>query len=235
MRFLVIALFLFKSVCCFAQADTTVAQTDTTIVENYLCFKTSPLAFIDPYGSFSYRIGAEVKLIRNTAFSIEVGRYYGLLGKRAVKLHPDGYIIRPELKWYIPKYVYNSSYVSLDLFYKKIDFGFTDSIRLANGPAYQTEYTIFKEVYGINIRGGGMVVGSNLVFEFYMGAGVRIIKGHNSLAPEENDHILQGEGSGGLISDGQRLVHGIWPNITIGCKIGYSVKNRSRRFPRQTK
>jgi hypothetical protein len=235
MRFLVIALFLIKSFCCIAQADTTVAKADTTIFENYLCFKTSPLAFIDPYGSFSYRVGVEFKLIRNTAFSIEVGKYYGLLGKSAVKLHPDGYIIRPELKWYIPKFVYSSSYVSLDFFFKKIDFGFTDSIHLNGAPTYETEYTIFKEVYGINIRGGAMVVGRKMIAEMYMGAGVRIIKGYNSLQPEENDHILHGEGSGGIISDGQRLVHGIWPNITIGVKFGYAAISKAKRMPRPTK
>ena len=218
MRFIIFILFLFSIHVCFAQKD-------TIILDNKICLKTSPLAFIDPWGGYSYRIGAEFKIIHNTAFSIELGSYHGFGKKLDVKIHPQGYIIRPEFKVYLNKHRLSvGRYISLDCFYKKINFDFLDSIRLPSTPIFQKQYTIWKEIYGINGRIGFLnVYKKKFILEWYFGAGVRIINGHNSLSPTEDDNVLTGENHGDLIGDGQRAIHGIWPNLTIGLKIGYNI------------
>jgi uncharacterized protein DUF3575 len=219
MRTLVLVLLLFNSLFCSGQID-------TSIIDNKICIKTSPLAFIDPYGSYSYRLGAEFKLINNTAFSFELGKYYDLGQKKDLKIKPKGFIIRPEIKVYLNKFKLSvGPFVSLDFFYKKIDFEYKDSIRLPSMQPYETQYSIWKEVYSINVRTGNLIVYKNrIAVEWYVGAGIRYIKGRNSLSSEENDNILTGENHGDLIGTGQRAVSGLWPNVTIGFKIGYSIK-----------
>jgi hypothetical protein len=217
------AVFIFT----FLITVTSYGQTiDTTLIDNKICIKTSPLAFIDPYGSYSYRLGMEFKLIHNTAFSFELGKYYGLGKKLDVKIHPRGFIIRPEIKYYLNKYKLSvGPFLSLDFFYKKINFDYEDSIHLPSTATFQKQYSIWKEVYSINARIGSLIVHKKkLIVEWYVGGGVRFIKGHNSLSPDENEHILTGENHGDIIGDGQRAVSGVWPNLTIGFKIGYSIK-----------
>jgi hypothetical protein len=225
MRFLVIALLLLKSMFCFAQDD-------TTIVDNYFCVKTSPLAFIDPWGGYSYRLGAEWKLIGNTAFSFEAGQYYSLGGKFDLKHHTKGFIFRPEFKVYFNKLGSTTGpYISLDAFYKKIDFGYKDSIRIDPNPPYEKLYNIWKKVYSINVRYGEMEVIKNaVVFEWFIGGGIRVINGRNDLSTEENEHVLTGENHGSEIGMGQRAITGIFPNITFGIKIGYSFSSKVKRF-----
>ncbi|AEW00886.1 hypothetical protein A4D02_13075 [Niastella koreensis] len=221
MRLLLIVPLLLASQFCLAQAD-------TTLIDNRICIKTNPLAFIDVYGGYSYRLGAEVKVINNTAFSFELGKYYGLDSKLDVKIHPSGFIIRPEIKYYLNKHKLSvGSYISLDVFYKKINFDYADSIRFPSAPTFEKQYSISKDIYGINVKLGTLIVHKKkFVFEWYFGGGIRYIKGHNSLSSDENDHVLTGEGHGDLISDGQRVIKGIWPNLMIGFKIGYSVKSK---------
>lgn len=229
MRFLVIALLLFKSMFCLA-------QTDTVIVDNYFCVKTSPLSLIDPWGGYSYRLGAECKLIGNTAFSFEAGQYYSLGGRFDLKHHTKGFIFRPEFKVYFNKLGSTTGpYISLDAFYKKIDFGYKDSIRIDPNPPYEKLYNIGKKIYSINIRYGELAVVKNaFVFEWFIGAGIRCINGHNDLSPEENDNVLTGENHGSEIGAGQRVIRGIFPNITWGFKIGYSFSNKVKRFAATT-
>jgi hypothetical protein len=230
MRILVIVLLLLESMFCLAQAD-------TVIVDNYFCVKTSPLAFIDPWGGYSYRLGAECKLIGNTAFSFEAGQYYSLGGKFDLKYNTKGFIFRPEFKVYVNKLGSTTGpYISVDAFYKKIDFGYKDSIRINPAPVYEKQYHIWKEIYSINVRYGEMeVIKNTFVFEWFIGGGIRCIKGRNDLLPEENDNVLTGENHGSEIGAGQRAISGIWPNITFGFKIGYSFRNKVRQFSKESK
>lgn len=96
------------------------AQNDTVLLDNKFALKTSPLAFIDPYGSYSYRLGMECKLVKNIAFSIEAGQYYNVGGRFQVKINPKGYIIRPEIKYYLNRdRLTMGDYISLDFFTRK--------------------------------------------------------------------------------------------------------------------
>jgi hypothetical protein len=221
MRFSFVVPFLLASQFCLAQIN-------TTIIDNKICIKTSPIALVDAWGGYSYRLGAEFKVIDNTAFSFELGKYYGLGQKLSLKIHPNGFIIRPEIKCYLNKYKLSTGpYVSLDVFYKKINFDYTDSIHFSSTPTFEKQYSIWKDIYGINGKYGVLIVHKKkLVVEWYVGGGVRFIKGHNSLTAEEDKNVLTGEGHGDLISDGQRAIKGVWPNIMIGFKIGYSVKSK---------
>jgi hypothetical protein len=218
----------FVFIFTFYITATSYSQTiDTTLIDNKICIKTSPLALIDPYGCYSYRLGMEFKLIHNTAFSFELGKYYGVGNKKLdLKIHPRGFIIRPEIKYYLNKDKLSvGTFLSLDFFYKKINFDYKDSIHLPSIATFQKQYSIWKEVYSINARYGSLIVHKKkLTVEWYVGGGVRFIKGRNSLSPDENEHILTGENHGDLIGDGQRAVSGVWPNLTIGFKLGYSIK-----------
>jgi hypothetical protein len=221
MRLIVIALLLLSS-------HIGLAQKDTVLLDNKFALKTSPLAFIDPYGSYSYRLGMECKLVKNFAFSIEAGKYYNVGGRFQVKINPQGFIIRPEIKWYMNTDKLSAGdYMSLDFFYKKIDFDYKDSLQFYPSPAYQKQYSIWKEVYSANVRYGVLVVHRNkIITEGYVGVGIRYITGHNSLTPDENDHILTGENHGDVIGAGQRAISGLYPNVTAGFKIGYSFKSK---------
>lgn len=231
MRFLVIAFSLLVSEFCFAQTEA------ETVVDNYFCIKTSPLPLIDAWGSNSYRLGAEFKLIGNTAFSFEAGQYFGFRGMFEIKQHPKGFILRPEFKVYLNKYGISAGpYISVDAFYKKIDFGYTDSIRISPNPVYGKTYNIWKDVYSINVRYGEMIVSYKMfTIEWFAGGGIRYIKGRNDLSPEENDNILTGENHGNMIGDGQRAISGLWPNITAGFKVCFALKTKDIRIGGQPK
>jgi hypothetical protein len=224
MRFLVIAFFLLVSQFCFAQTE--------TVEDNYFCIKTSPIPLIDVYGSNSYRLGAEFKLIGNTAFSFEAGQYFGFGGIFEIKHHPKGFILRPEFKVYLNKDGLTvGPYISIDAFYKKIDFGYTDSIRFRPNPPFEKTYNIWKNVYSINVRYGEMLAGYKMfTIEWFAGGGIRYIKGRNDLSPEENDNILTGENHGNMIGDGQRAISGLWPNITAGFKVCFAFATKNKRI-----
>ena len=224
MRFLVIAFFLLVSRFCFAQTE--------IVEDNYFCIKTSPIPLIDVYGSNSYRLGAEFKLIGNTAFSFEAGQYFGLGGIFEIKHHPQGFILRPEFKVYLNKDGLTvGPYISIDAFYKKIDFGYTDSIRFRGNPPFEKTYNIWKNVYSINVRYGEMLASYKMfTIEWFAGGGIRYIKGRNDLSPEENDNILTGENHGNMIGDGQRAISGVWPNITAGFKVCFAFATKNKRI-----
>jgi hypothetical protein len=224
MRFLVIALFLLVSQFCFAQTE--------TVEDNYFCIKTSPLPLIDPYGSNSYRLGAEFKLVGNTAFSFEAGQYFGFGGVFEIKQHPKGVILRPEFKVYLNKDGLTAGpYISIDAFYKKIDFGYTDSIRFRGNQPFEKTYNIWKNVYSINVRyGETMMSYKMLTLEWFAGGGIRYIKGRNDLSPDENDNILTGENHGSEIGMGQRAISGLWPNITAGFKLCFAFATKDKRI-----
>lgn len=228
MRLSFIVSFLLAGQFCLAQID-------TTLIDNKICIKTNPLAFIDYYGGCSYRLGAEFKVIHNIAFSFELGKYYDYgLDKLSLMIHPNGFIIRPEIKYYLNKYKLSTGkYVSLDVFYKKINFDHKDSISLPSTPIFEKQYTIWKDIYGINARYGSLIVHKKkFVFEWYVGGGIRCIKGHNSLSSDEDKHVLTGDGHGGYADEGQRIIKGVWPNIMLGFKIGYSVKSKAFKLVR---
>lgn len=195
-------------------------------IDNKFSIKLNPLALIDPYGSYSYRIGSEFKIYRNFAFSIEVGKYFNYAKNDGIRDNVKGYIIKPEIKYYINDYNLTSGqYFSIEYQYKETSFNYTDSIKIAPQPTYSRDYKINKTLSVINLKFGQLKVYKNrFMYEWFLGAGVRFCKGYNSLSEIENKGILTGEGHGSDISWGQRNINYVLPNLTIGFKIGYSFR-----------
>jgi hypothetical protein len=193
-----------------------------------LSIKTSPLALIDIYGGYSWRIGTEFKAQQNKAVSLEYGRYftYGDNPNVNQKLDTKGYIIRAELKKYLNKEkLCSGRFISLEYLYKNITFNYLDSIKEGSNPTFQKEYTIFKNISAFTVKYGSLTIPVNrFVWEWYVGAGVRICTGHNTLTPGEEKGLLTGEGHGDLISAGQREINYVLPNISAGFKLGYVLR-----------
>jgi hypothetical protein len=195
-------------------------------IDNKFSIKLNPLALIDPYGSYSYRIGSEFKIYRNYALSIEVGKYFNYAKNDGVRDNVKGYIIKPEIKYYInDNNLTSGQYFSLEYQYKETSFNYNDSIKITPQPAYSRDYKINKTISIINLKCGQLKVYQNrFVYEWFVGVGVRICRGYNSLSEIENNGILTGEGHGSGIGRAQRNINYVLPNLTIGFKIGYSFR-----------
>ena len=195
-------------------------------IDNKFSIKFNPLALVDPYGSYSFRIGSEVKIYKNYAMSIEVGKYFNYSTNDGSRDNVKGYIIKPEIKYYL----YNDNltsgnYFSLEYQYKETSFNYTDSIKIAPQPTYSKEYKINKTINVINIKFGQLkVYQKRFLYEWFVGAGIRFCKGYNSLSEIENNGILVGEGHSSDIRDAERSINYVLPNFTVGFKIGYSFK-----------
>lgn len=197
-------------------------------IDNRICIKVNPLALIDVYGSFSYRLGAELKVYRNIAASFELGKYFsvGENSQLEIRDHSSGWILRPEVKVYFNRQGLTSGrFISMEYIRKKITFNYTDSIQMGTASPYPQTYTIWKDISCITAKYGNLkVYKKGFVFEWFVGAGVRFCSGHNSLTPEENAGVLTGENHGDLIGFGQRSINYVAPNFSIGFKLGYCFK-----------
>ena len=201
------------------------AQTNN-VNENKFSVKVNPLALIDAYGSYSYRIGTEFKIYKNFATSIEIGSYFNYGKNDGIRTNSKGFIIKPEIKMYLNRNkMTTGDFISLEYQYKKIAFNYLDSIKIAPTPTYQKEYRIYKNISSINLKFGNLkVYKNNFLFEYYVGAGIRFCRGYNSLPEIENNAVLTGEGHGSEIGYGQRSINYVRPNLTWGFKLGYSFK-----------
>ena len=84
-----------------------------------LWINTTPLAAIDIFTGPSYRLGAEFKVYQNISLSLEAGKYFGY----------NGYIIRPEIKFYLNDEKNTmGNYIAIEYLHKEITFNYSDSI-----------------------------------------------------------------------------------------------------------
>jgi len=204
---------------CFGQ--------DADRIDNKICVKINPLNFIDPYGGYSYRLGAEFKIHDNVAGSIAYGRYFSYGNKKIdLKINAFGYILLPEIKIYLNKTKLTTGrFLSLEFLHKKITYDYEDSIKIGANPVYQKQYTISKNISCLTVKYGDLkVYEKRFLFEWYVGIGVRFSNGYNTLTEQESNGILTGENHGDLISDGQRAINYVSPNLILGLKLGYSFK-----------
>jgi len=201
---------------CFAQKNDS--------IENKIAIKTNPDTYFDLFGGASYGLAIECKLYKNIAGSIEYGRYYNL--NFSSLINPVGYIIRPEIKYYLNNHKRTSGgFLSLELMHKEISFDYVDSFKIGNSPAYQKQYGISKNVSCITIKCGELkVYQSGFILEWYIGGGIRFSNGHNTLTTDENNGILTGENHGADIGAAQRSFNEILPNLSLGFEIGYRLK-----------
>jgi hypothetical protein len=184
--------------------------------------KAAPLVLADLYGGNSFRGGVEFKVYRNIALSAIVGGFIPNGLSSGTNVH--GVIIQPELKIYL-----NHSgrtvgdYISLEYIYKNNRFNMTDSIY--GIPDYETTYTMHKTAQAVLLKWGRQYVhGSHFVFDFNFGGGVRQINASADLSEAEQNHIMSGEGHGGVIYGVLRYT-GLYysPQITVGFKLGWKI------------
>ncbi len=194
-----------------------------------LWINTPPLALIDMFAGPSYRLGFEFKLHRNVSLSLEAGKYYSYDVKGGLALPQEGihgFIIRPEIKFYLndeKKTIGN--YIALEYLHKEITFNYSDSIAIKPMPTYEKTYTIYKAINCFSFKYGEVsIIKKHFVFEWYVGAGIRIAKGNTNLTDDEQTHILTGEHHGDIIGGGQRAPTYILPNLNFGIKLGYKIK-----------
>lgn len=194
--------------------------------DNRFSIKMSPLGLIDVYGGYSVKLGSEVKIYKNCAVSIEVGKYFNYFDGDGIRDKLKGYIIKPEVKFYLNREGFSSgNYVSVEYQYKETSFNYEDSIQIEPDPTYEKEYRIYKSINCINLKYGGMEISKKgFLVEWFVGVGIRICKGHNTLSKIEDDGILTGENHGSEIGWTQRSFNYVFPNLTLGLKIGYSFK-----------
>ena len=207
------------------------AQSDSSVQYNRFSLKLTPLALIDVFGGNSYRIGTEFKLKNNIAASLEYGKYFSYSAKgffEPLKIGTKGNIIRAEVKYYRNKNkLCSGDFFSIEYLYKNISFDYIDSVNIVSKPTYEKQYTIYKEISSLTFKLGNLTVYKNrLLFEWYLGAGIRFYTcGHNTLTEEERNGLLTGEGHGDLVGDSQRVnAVKLLPNLSAGIKVGYMFK-----------
>ena len=194
-----------------------------------LWVNTAPLALIDAFAGPSYRLGFEFKLYRNVSLSLEAGKYYSYDVKGGLALPQKGihgFIIRPEIKFYLNDEKNTlGNYIAIEYLHKEITFNYTDSIAIKPMPKYEKTYTIYKAINCFSFKYGEVsIIKKHFVFEWYVGAGIRIAKGNTTLTSDEEAHILAGENHGDIIGAGQRSPTYILPNLNFGIKLGYKIK-----------
>ena len=189
--------------------------------DNIFCIKTNPLSLVDVYGSYSYRIGLETKIYKKIAFSAEAGNYFNYGKNDEIRDNTKGHIIKPEVKWYVNKNGRtDGDFVSLEYTYKDISFDWKDSIPTTSEPNRVINYRIHKNINCLTAKIGNLkVYTNNFIFEWFVGIGLRISKGNDSLTDEERDRIRAYDES--EISSAQKNVNYFLPNLSLGIKVGY--------------
>lgn len=215
MKNLLTFIFLTVSVSSFGQEKQN--KDDSS---NKVCIKIAPLALIDIYSGSSYRIGTEFKLYKNFSLALEGGGYLkNYNGMKDIK----GYTFKTELKKYLKsKYENVGNYISLEYFYKRQSYNFSDSILIA--PYYYKAYNVNKYITCLTIKYGVMAVSkSNFILDVFVGVGIRFKNVGCTLTEEEMKHRKDYNDS-----QSQPFMNGcdkvIYPNFDAGVKVGYRIK-----------
>lgn len=214
MRHIIISYLLICFQISFSQ--------NTEEKDNNLCIKTNPTSLFDFYGSYSYRIGLESKVYKNIALSGEYGRYFNFKGLDFRK-NSKGYIFKPEIKWYVNKNgKTNGDFISLEYTYKDISFDWKDSIPTISDPNRVMKYRIHKNITCFTAKIGNLkTYSNNIIFEWFVGIGIRFSKGYDSLTEQERNSIQAYDES--EIANAQKNTNYIHPNFSLGVKIGYKL------------
>jgi hypothetical protein len=192
--------------------------------DNSIIINMSPLSLIDVFDGASLRAGGEVKLNRNISAAVEAGYYLTYL--KATKINPQGFLIRPSVKYYLNKQTSSGKYVALEYQYKNQRYDFRDSIVL-NATRFEKQYAMKRAVHSLVFKFGHLKnIGKNFILEWHCGVGIRHIRSHSDLSKEEADGILTGEaGDCPMQEDFIRLTGTrIFPDFHGGIKIGYRIK-----------
>ena len=193
--------------------------------------RISPLSLIDPLQP-SLTLGSEWRFGKNTSVGLDVSTLFTTISSDVKKW---GYIIKPSLKLFLPSgnNIATNFYIEPDVFWKR-QFK-NESNWLGKGvengvPAYFqfTNYTIVKDVIGANIKIGTQSTfkSKNMMFEFYLGFGVRKI---SKFIKNEPDALLRAQDnlffSGEISTDGWSRGEPYWGvSFPMGIRISYIIK-----------
>jgi hypothetical protein len=205
--------FILFSLKSFAQSG---------IKDNALLITVSPLALADMYDGASLRLGAETKLNQKVGLALEGGTYLTYL--KSTKINPQGFLIRPSVKYYFSQKS-PGKFLAVEYMYKDQKYNFIDSIVLNNN-RFEKEYGMKRIVHSVVVKYGKLIdLGKKFVFEWYLGVGVRYMRSHSTLTPEEEDGILSGEAGDCPIQEDIIRLTGthIYPDFRGGVKIGYKI------------
>ena len=196
-------------------------------VDNKFYIAFSPAALIDFADGSSVRISADARLYKGIAIFTEAG-FYTSLSDIFSKPDAKGIIIKSGLKVYLnKKKICNGPYIGLEYQYKHQTYTESDRIDTSRTtPSYVKIYGMTRYVNCINARYGELKnITNRIIWEWYVGAGLRFFNSFTDLPQDEYDAILRGEeyhNSADNMSGYQARVlgHHIYPNITAGIKLG---------------
>ena len=140
-----------------------------------------------------------------------------------IKYYGQGRQFRRKHRKYIGEY--EGQYIGMEFLYKRQTYDRDDSVATATTPAYDKIYRMSRYVTGLNfIWGDKIIYRSRIIFEYYLGAGVRYIHSTNNLSSIEENGLLTGENHGDIIGSVMRATGSYYaPGISIGLKIGYKL------------
>lgn len=214
-----IILVLFS---CIAKAQ------DTSVNDLRFSVWIYPLSLIDLFDGSSYRFGAEHKLYRNIAVSLEAGGYFPFSGSPFTKSRPEGFLVKPAVKIYLNgKHLTMGRNITFEYSYKRQSYGYGDSIVLNGNPPFHKDYQMKRETTCINIKYGltSFEGEGSLTFEWFAGVGARITNSYADLTEAEQEGRLTGEGHGAESGAAVRWTgRNIYPNITAGIRIGLKLR-----------
>jgi hypothetical protein len=232
MKYKIILLFLFCGFSAIAQ------DTDTAgfYLSPYrkaqklpkLIVKWAFLSLIDPDRTVQF--GAEYFLTSRLSLQTELG-YGKFLGYNGSNAEPRRiWRSRNEIRLYLSDYQYADfiGYLALEGFYKQVYTYKNETVARGcqglNCNYYEiVRYAYQKDVWGINLKGGGQVfLGKRVLLDMYLGVGLREIAVKTPDKPSEADNGWLSEDGVLDFSYDQGYYHSA--SLVIGVKLGYLIR-----------
>ena len=187
----------------------------------------SPVALIDVLEHPSIRISGDAKIYKNITLSVE-NIFYPTLGDWFIKKDVRGYAVKPCVKFYLNKNkIINGPYIGLEYQYKQQYYNLTDSIEINGIAPFHKQYGMTRYFNCINVKYGELTnINGKFLSEFFIGIGIRFFHSFTELSKEEHDNIIYKEElhNAEMAQSAARTIgNRIYPNITIGYKIGFSL------------
>jgi hypothetical protein len=192
-----------------------------SVVDSRICVKIAPLSLLGIYVGPSIRAGVEYRVKENWSIYNELGCFFK---------YTQGALAKIEIKHYLTFSNRNvGNYVSAELYYKYQQYQATDTIAKINQAnlqitRYEKNYSVTKHVECLTIKYGVMnVCKFGIVIDAFVGLGVRLKQGSNTLTDDENQNIKHSSDYGPNVITNQAGFK-VYPNFDAGVKIGYRIK-----------
>jgi len=184
----------------------------------------TPTNLIDPFSSPSFVGGIECKLYKGISLNMEGGGYF--FSGWASQANVKGFIVKAEPKLNVSSLGDPTlGYISVEFMYKKQSFDWTDSVLLT--PKYVKTFTEYRSVWAITLKVGRCDVIDRIVFDSYLGLGVRVKNVTSTLTSQEANNLNWNPQGDIDPSDTWGFMYQIgrywYPNIEVGVRIGYCI------------